>query len=58
MEPRGGSKGSDPVFDFEPVIVRSRHDGWSADKQIAFIQALAECGCVTAACQRIGMSPK
>jgi len=53
---RGGSDSSD--FTFEPVIVRSRHDGWTAEKQIEFIQALAESGCVTEACARVGMSAK
>ena len=27
---------------FKPVPLRSRHDGWTAEKQIAFIEALAE----------------
>ena len=52
---RGGAES--PDFAFEPVLVRSRHDGWDVDRQIAFIQALAECGCVTEACQRVGRSP-
>ena len=41
---------------FEPVPVRARHDGWTADKQIAFIEALAETACVEEACRRVGMS--
>ncbi|MDP9423565.1 MAG: hypothetical protein M3Q19_12180 [Pseudomonadota bacterium] len=41
--------------DFTPVPVKPRHDGWTPDKQIAFIQALAECGCVDEACKRVGM---
>jgi hypothetical protein len=53
-EPRGGSES--PIPPFDPVIVRTRHDGWTADRQIAFIQALAECGCVTEACARLGLS--
>jgi hypothetical protein len=53
-EPRGGSKSPIPTFD--PVIRRSRRDGWTADKQMAFIQALAECGCVSEACARVGIS--
>ncbi|MBO9575855.1 MAG: hypothetical protein J7494_08980 [Sphingobium sp.] len=47
-----------PDFAFDPVIVRTRHDGWTVEKQVAFIQALAECGCVTEACARVGMSDK
>jgi len=45
-----------PVPEFDPVPVRARHDGWSVDKQVEFIEALAECGCVEHACQRVGMS--
>ncbi|HUE78883.1 MAG TPA: hypothetical protein VMN38_04560 [Sphingomicrobium sp.] len=36
--------------------LRPRHDGWTAEKQIAFIEALAESGCVEEACRRVGMS--
>ena len=45
-----------PITPFEPVPVRPRHDGWSADKQIAFIEALAATKCVDEACRRVGMS--
>jgi hypothetical protein len=41
---------------FEPVSLRARHDGWTAEKQIAFIEALAETACVEEACRRVGMS--
>ena len=41
---------------FEPVPVRARHDGWTVERQYAFIQALAETGCVDEACGRVGMS--
>lgn len=41
---------------FEPVPVRPRHDGWTAKKQIAFIEALAETCCVEDAARRVGMS--
>src|SRR4029078_10364956 len=41
---------------FEPVPVRPRHDGWTAQKQIAFIEKLANCGSVSAACKHVGMS--
>ena len=46
-----------PRFPFTAVPIRPRHDGWTADRQIAFIEALAECGCVDAACRRVGMQP-
>lgn len=35
---------------------RPRHDGWTAEKQEAFLQALAQSGCVTDACRVVGMS--
>lgn len=41
---------------FLPVPLRARHDGWTAERQIAFIEALAETGCVEQACRRVGMS--
>jgi hypothetical protein len=42
--------------DFTPVPVRPRHDGWTPEKQSAFIEALAESACVDEACRRVGMS--
>jgi len=41
---------------FTPAKLRPRHDGWTADKQYRFIQALADTGCVDEACRRVGMS--
>lgn len=41
---------------FTPVALRPRHDGWTAQKQIAFIEALAETACVEEACRSVGMS--
>ncbi|HEX8526849.1 hypothetical protein [Allosphingosinicella sp.] len=43
-----------PIFD--PVPVRYRRDGWTPERQVAFIRAIAECGCVLEACRRVGMS--
>ena len=45
----------DKPRDFTPVPVKRRHDGWSPEKQVAFIEALAECGCVDEACKKVGM---
>jgi len=45
-----------PLITFTPVPVRPRHDGWSADRQIAFIEKLADCGSVSTACKYVGMS--
>lgn len=44
------------LIPFEPVVLRPRHDGWTAAKQIAFIEALAETACIEEACRRVGMS--
>ena len=41
---------------FTPVALRSRHDGWTPRRQIAFIEALAETGCIEEACRHVGMS--
>jgi hypothetical protein len=35
---------------------RPRHDGWTAERQEAFLKALARCGCVTHAAASVGMS--
>lgn len=45
-----------PVPDFTPVPRRYRYDGWTPERQRAFIAALAETGSVKAACRRINMS--
>lgn len=42
--------------DFTPVPVRYRYDGWVPDKQIGFIEQLADCGCVDEAARAVGMS--
>lgn len=43
---------------FASVPVRRRHDGWTAEKQRAFIAALAETGCVSEACAEVGITPR
>ena len=45
----------DPA-DFQAASLRHRHDGWTPERQVGFIQALSECGCVDAACRRVGIS--
>ena len=52
----GAGEQAPPPPDFDPVSLRFRRDGWTPDRQIAFIRALAECGCVREACRRVGMS--
>lgn len=49
--------GHDPAaYDWVPVLKKRRKDGWSPDKQRAFIEALADTGSVATAAQRVGMS--
>lgn len=45
-----------PQFPFTPVALAARHDGWTAERQIAFINALADSGCVVDAARAAGMS--
>jgi hypothetical protein len=44
------------IIPFEPAQLRPRYDGWTAEKQIHFIEALAATKCVDEACRRVGMS--
>jgi hypothetical protein len=39
-----------------PRARRCRHDGWTPERQIAFLEALAACGVVTDACRHAGLS--
>ena len=41
---------------FRPVPLRSRRDGWSAERQCAFLTQLYLTGSVTAAARAVGMS--
>ena len=41
---------------FDPVPVRSRRDGWTPERQRAFILALARSLCVDRAAAKVGMS--
>jgi hypothetical protein len=45
-----------PSSTFQPVPVRSRHDGWTVERQFAFIEKLADTNSITAACKHVGMS--
>jgi hypothetical protein len=45
-----------PFIAFDLVPVRRRRDGWTPERQFAFIAALALCRCVLEACRRVGMS--
>lgn len=48
---------ADP-FDFTPVPISPRRDGWTPERQRAFIAALAEHGGVAAAARSVGMTPQ
>ena len=41
---------------FEPVPVRARHDGWTPERQRAFIASLAATLCVDRAAASVGLS--
>jgi len=43
-------------YDWLPVRRQPRGDGWSADRQRSFIEALADGGSVTEAARQVGMS--
>lgn len=43
-------------FAFDPVPIRARLDGWTAERQVMFIEALAESACVVEACRTVRMS--
>lgn len=43
---------------FEPVPVQRRHDGWTPERQGAFIGALADTGSVKRAAMHVNMSPE
>ena len=44
--------------EFEPAHPRPRWDGWTPERQAAFIEALAESACVAEACRAVGMSER
>src|SRR3546814_11983032 len=49
--------GHDPAaYDWGPVLKKRRKDGWSPDKQSAFIEALADSGSAATAARYVGMS--
>jgi hypothetical protein len=43
---------------FDPVTVAYRNDGWTPERQRAFIEELADCGIVCEAAARVGMSER
>src|SRR5688500_14501190 len=62
-EPVGSEAEAEPqrpaLTDFTPVPrQRNRRDGWTPQRQRAFIANLAECGRVRAAAEALGMTPE
>jgi hypothetical protein len=49
------SRSPDAPASFAPIVLRPRRDSWTAERQVAFIMALAESGCVIEACRQVGM---
>jgi hypothetical protein len=41
---------------FVPARPRSRHDGWTPERQVDFVTVLAETGSVADACRAVGMT--
>lgn len=56
IPPPAAAPAAVPAIPFDPVPVRSRRTGWTADKQRRFIQTLAECGVARRAAAAAGMS--
>ena len=55
--PPRDAHGFDPdAYEWRPVARRPRADGWSPDVQRRFVEALADTGLVTAACEAVDMS--
>jgi hypothetical protein len=46
----------DDVLAFTPTDLRHRHDGWTPQRQRAFVEALADTGLVREAAARVGMT--
>nr|MBA3243033.1 hypothetical protein [Acidobacteriota bacterium] len=58
-KPAGSTaKASAEPASFEPAAIRTRQDGWTADRQRNFIAALAETGCVSEACAEVGITAR
>ena len=56
---RGSGLPAAQLPDFTPVPRQcERHDGWTPERQRAFIEALADTGSVQSACRAVGMSQR
>jgi regulator of sirC expression with transglutaminase-like and TPR domain len=45
-----------PRIRFTPVPLKARHDGWTAARQIHFIEVLSATKSISKACRAVGMS--
>ena len=45
-----------PRISFQPVQLKARHDGWTAARQVRFIEELAATKSIARACRVVGMS--
>ena len=52
----GAARSAPSVPDFDPVPVRSRRDGWTVERQRAFMAALHATRSVSKAARAVGMS--
>lgn len=51
--------GFDPAdYKWVPVLRRPRADGWTPQRQVEFIAALADSGCVEEAARQVAMTPR
>lgn len=56
-DPKNPARAAAPAAaSFEPAPVRRRHDGWTPDRQRAFIEHLADSGCVSHAARAARMT--
>lgn len=58
MQNRTPAARTAPLPDFQPVDRKYRHDGWTPERQRAFIAALADTGSVSRAAAMVNMSPE
>ncbi|HET6536542.1 MAG TPA: hypothetical protein VFG34_00315 [Sphingopyxis sp.] len=55
--PKTSPKGADgKATALTPVRLRARHDGWTPERQVAFLESLAETGCVQQSAAHVGLS--
>ncbi len=58
-DPTNDPHGDDIAPYFTPVpMQRRRHDGWTPERQLAFVRVLSVTGQVSEACRAVGMSRK